>query len=142
MKGLLGSKGSIIFRDIDKYFEINKSYDIVLALGLLYHLKNPMGFLESLGEISKQIVLSTRVIRETPDKIPIGQSQLAYLVASDELNNDPTNYWLFTPEGLKLALKRTGWQLKNIIHKGCTDGSSNPRDAEKDERAFLFCVRN
>jgi len=124
-----------------KFFLLDKTYDVVLALGLLYHLKNPLGFLEAINMYSQHLLLSTRIVRNTPDGIFIGNRQMAYLVQSDECNNDATNFWMFTPEGLKLALKRTGWEPKKIKYLGCVDGSSNASDADKDERAFIYCTK-
>jgi 2-polyprenyl-3-methyl-5-hydroxy-6-metoxy-1,4-benzoquinol methylase len=141
MKELLGSKNNIIISDIDRYFSLDKSYDIVFALGLFYHLKNPMNFLETLSKFSNHLFLSTRVIRQTVDGLNIANSQVAYLVRSDESNNDATNYWMFTPTSLDLILARTGWIIKGIKYLGCIDGSSNPSESDKDERAFLYCER-
>ena len=141
MKELLNSKCTIVHRNIDGYFDLDRDYDIVFALGLFYHLRNPMGFLDVISRHSKRLFLSTRVIRQTPDGINISDSQLAYLVKANESNNDATNYWMFTPSGLNLTLERTGWKVVNIKYVGCTDGTSNPSDPNKDERVFVYCEK-
>ena len=101
-----------------------------------------MGFLYAISNFSKRLFLSTKVIRETSDGLKIEADQLAYLVQVTESNNDNTNYWMFTPVGLRLILERTGWYIKKIKYTGCTDGTSNPSDPCRNERAFLYCEKS
>lgn len=54
-----------------------------------------------------------------------------------ELNNCPSNYWIFTDGGPKRLIDRTGWELLHYASFGdVTD--SDPVDRTKDERAFCL----
>jgi 2-polyprenyl-3-methyl-5-hydroxy-6-metoxy-1,4-benzoquinol methylase len=138
LKDRLNSSVGIYEIDIDSQFKTqDERYDLVLFLGILYHLKNPYYILEALSRIAKHLVLSTRVAQFTPDGTSISRSSLAYLLAPDESNNDATNYWIFSNEGLKRLLDRSGWEILEIMNVGDTK-KSNPRDQDHDERAFAI----
>jgi tRNA (mo5U34)-methyltransferase len=56
-----------------------------------------------------------------------------------EADDDPTNYWIFSPAGLECLLKRCGWSVK-YAHRVGEVGRSNPVDNNPDERMFVFCA--
>lgn len=142
-------------------------YGLVLFLGILYHLKNPYYAMERLAERAQYMALSTRVAQIarplTAPPLPHGLRQLAvdllrrvlippaapegmtriaglpvaYLVEERECNDDPTNFWMFTHEGLKRLLHRCGWDIVDFTTIGKTR-DSDPATAEGDERAFLL----
>lgn len=135
----LGSSAELVEQDIDRNINLNGQYDFALALGLLYHLRNPLAFLMTLAEHAERMVLSTRVANHLPDGTEIGQSSVAYLLRCRESNNDPTNYWTFSPTGLETALKRCGWRVKARLFTGAEQ--SNPVDDAADQRMFVYCER-
>jgi tRNA (mo5U34)-methyltransferase len=138
IKEKLNSNVGIYEIDIDSQFKTpDDRYDLVLFLGILYHLKNPFYIMEKLSLIAKHLIVSTRVAKFTPNGTSITGSSLAYLLAPDESNNDATNYWIFSDEGLKRLFERSGWDILNITTVGDTN-ESNPRDQEHDERAFAI----
>jgi len=142
-------------------------YGLVLFLGILYHLKNPYYAMEKLAQRAQYMALSTRVAQVarplTPQPKPEGVRQLvgeqvsrllvpprapegmtriaglpvAYLVDERECNNDSTNFWMFTNEGLKRLLSRCGWDVVEFMTIGKTR-DSDPATTEGDERAFLL----
>jgi 2-polyprenyl-3-methyl-5-hydroxy-6-metoxy-1,4-benzoquinol methylase len=124
--------------DIDAQFKPPAShYDLVFFLGILYHLKNPFYVLEQLSKISSYLLLSTRVARFAPDGTRLTHLSIAYLLAPEELNNDATNYWIFTETSLRRIVTRAGWDI--LSQKAVGDvTTSNPCDNDKDERAFLL----
>ena len=129
---------SILKRDIDEQFTLpTERYDLVFLLGILYHLKNPYYILEILSKKSTHLLLSTRVAKYTPDGRNLSGASVAYLLNPDESNNDATNYWIFTESCLERIVKRAGW---NILYKNTVGdtSTSNPSDADKDERCFLL----
>ena len=85
------------------------------------------------------MVLSTRVATQLPDGTDVAKASLAYFLSCRESNNDPTNFWVFSPLGLSALLKRSGWILKKSIIVGATP--SNPVDPDKDARMFAYCER-
>lgn len=141
LKERLRSKVGIYERDLDSQFSMTGEYDLIFFLGILYHLKNPYYVLEKLCQHSEHLILSTRIVRH----FGIGQPDCssipaAYFLGPIELNNDSTNYWLFTKTGLERILDRTGWSVIAMRTVGDTM-ASNPHDASHDERAFALVRR-
>jgi tRNA (mo5U34)-methyltransferase len=163
LKELLDSSATIREIDLDRYFDLpRRDYGLVIFLGVLYHLKNPFYVLERLAESTEYCLVSTRVARWTYDCAPeplvekkrswfkppvnpgqderavhLGGTSVAYLLDSDECNNDSTNFWIFSMPGLNKILKRTGWEILESLNGGDLQ-ASNPRDMHHDERACLL----
>lgn len=135
------SKIGINEQDLDSQFNLNGHYDLAIFLGIFYHLKNPYYALETIGRHANHMIFSTRVCRHyrfgSPD---IADAALAYLLGPVEANNDPTNYWIFTMEGLTRIFERTGWRLVAGYTIGDTI-ASNPQDQQADERFMGFLSR-
>ena len=111
-------------------------YGLTLALGVLYHLKNPYTFLETLSRRAEHCLLSTRVAAYTPDGQSIQRLPVGYLVDYDETNNDPTNFWVFSEAGLATLFRRTGWKVKRLFYEGASE--SHAASDEADQRAFCL----
>ncbi len=62
---------------------------------------------------------------------------LAYLVNPDETNADATNFWIFSEEGLRRILRRSGWKIRGLVTTGDTH-LSDPVRGDRDERAFCL----
>ena len=135
----LGSTVRIHNVNLDAGFSLPAGrFGAVFAFGLLYHLKNPFGVLESLARQCRYLFLGTRIARFTPDlSTNLQNIPVAYLLGDREANDDWTNYWIFSEQGLKRLLDRTRWEVCDFFTVGDT-ASSNPRDALHDERAY--CV--
>jgi tRNA (mo5U34)-methyltransferase len=138
LKEALNSSVTIRSVDLDSQFSLaGQKYDAVFFLGTLYHLKNPFFLLESLARITKYCFVSTRIAKQTADGQSLSPYPVAYLVAPQECNDDDTNFWIFSEQGLKRLVDRTGWNLRSYIAIGDTE-SSTPADPERDERAFCL----
>ncbi|MEW6744399.1 MAG: methyltransferase domain-containing protein [Planctomycetota bacterium] len=134
----LAAKVRIHDLDLDSQFSLPRNYyDIAFFLGTLYHLKNPFYALERISVHAKYCFLSTRIARYTVGRRLMRDQPLAYLVGRRELNNDPTNFWIFSERGLKRLLHRAGWIVCLFTTFGDTV-KSNPVAAEHDERAFCL----
>lgn len=140
IKGLLKSSVTIYDIDLDSQMKLKNSYDAVILLGILYHLKNPFYVLETLARASKYLFVSTRIARHFnaygPDMSDVAA---AYLLGPTESNNDATNYWIFSDKGLKRLFDRCGWSIAAYRTVGDVQ-SSNPQDHDHDERAFALLV--
>lgn len=84
---------TVEYKDIDPLDispETVGTWDIVLLLGVLYHLKDPMSVLERMARVTKHLLVVESHIINLPmfNNIP-----LAAFYERDELNNDPTNWW-------------------------------------------------
>jgi tRNA (mo5U34)-methyltransferase len=138
MKKVLTSAVNIIQCDLDSQFDVQFRYDLIFFLGILYHLKNPFFVLEKLSKVSSYMFVSTRIARHfQANGQDVSAFPATYLLAPDELNNDATNFWIFTDAGLKRILDRTGWEMISYRTVGDTV-HSNPSDMNCDERAFAF----
>lgn len=112
---------------------------LALFLGALYHLKNPLGVLELVRERCSHCLLSTRIAQETPDhSTSIDGYPLAYLLHASECNDDATNYWIFSFEGLRRVVERAGWEVVKHLRDGRREHSD---PVQRDERAFLLLRR-
>jgi 2-polyprenyl-3-methyl-5-hydroxy-6-metoxy-1,4-benzoquinol methylase len=138
LKQLLASRTEICDIDLDAQFAMPVDVDLVLLLGILYHLKNPFYVLEALSRRTKFCLLSTRIARFTPDyKLDMRDYPVSYLVHASETNNDATNYWIFSEAGLQRLFERTGWRAEKFTTVGDRE-RSNPADSANDERAFCL----
>ncbi len=135
----LNSKVQIHEIDLDSQFSVPADrYGLTIFLGLLYHLKNPLFALEQIARHSDYCLLSTRIARRLPNGSPMPEGQpLAYLLDSQELNQDDSNYWIFSDSGLRRILKRAHWEIEEWMTTGDTK-ASDPVSLDHDERAFCL----
>jgi len=125
--------------DLDRQFELPRErYGLVFLLGILYHLQNPYYMMRELAARADHCLLSTKVARFAgPQRTPIADLPVAYLVAPRETNNDPTNYWIFSPAGVERLVERAGWTILERANVGNT-AESDPATPENDERMFML----
>lgn len=143
IRDVLGSSVDVVEADLDRGgFEAPRpEYGLALMLGLLYHLRNPFHVLEQIGRHARYCLLSTRVARLTPDRaVRMERLPVAYLVDSDELNADVTNYWIFSQAGLERLIRRAGWTIVDIGNVGNTSDSDPVRE-DADERCYCLLRR-
>jgi tRNA (mo5U34)-methyltransferase len=76
------------YRQVD-FFDIQgEQFDVVLFLGVLYHTKHPLLALEHLRALTREtVVIESHYV---PDEA--GEAYMRFY-ASDDLNQDPTNWW-------------------------------------------------
>jgi 2-polyprenyl-3-methyl-5-hydroxy-6-metoxy-1,4-benzoquinol methylase len=139
LKAALGSQVEIHEIDADRPFTLpHDSYHLVLFLGILYHLRNPFYVLEELARRSTHLLLSTRIARHYPGgaAMPAGLA-IAYLLRESELNQDDSNYFIFSEPALRVLLERAHWQVRDFLSLGATE-ASDPVRLDRDERAFCY----
>jgi tRNA (mo5U34)-methyltransferase len=125
--------------DLDSQFVLpHARYGLICLLGILYHLKNPYYVLEQIARHTRYCLLSTRIARfaGSPPQ-DVSTLPVAYLLRPDECNNDATNFWIFSREGLARIVERCGFRILALRTLGDTE-RSDPASAEHDERAFLL----
>jgi tRNA (mo5U34)-methyltransferase len=134
----LDSSVTIRSVDLDSQFPLSdEKYDTILLLGTLYHLKSPFLILERLARMTRYCFVSTRIAKQTADGQPLSRYPIAYLLGAQECNNDDTNFWIFSEEGFKRLIDRTGWSVLSYLTIGDTTNST-PADPDRDERAFCL----
>jgi tRNA (mo5U34)-methyltransferase len=63
-------------------------FDVVLFLGVLYHLRHPLLALERVASVTRKVLILETVV----DMVGFGRPAAAFYPGR-ELNNDPTNWW-------------------------------------------------
>jgi tRNA (mo5U34)-methyltransferase len=82
------------------------TFDVVLFLGVLYHLRDPLGVLERVASVTAPGGLC--VVETFVDLLHVRQPAAAFY-PFDELNGDPTNWFGFNPAGAAAALRAVGF---------------------------------
>lgn len=113
-KDILDSK--VEFKNMDVY-DINPDeigrFDIVLFLGVLYHLKHPALALERISEITNgQLFIETEWLRSPFIKRPI----LEY-IEGDSCNQDPTNFCRPNIFWIESVLRDVGFSNMEVLYK-------------------------
>jgi hypothetical protein len=117
---------------------ISGNFDFILFLGTLYHLRNPGLVLNTLAHCSERMLISTMVFVRSEKGENVSDQSLAYFLECRERNNDPTNYWMFTPKALRLLLRRSGWIVVDEVLVGDTEIAT---PYHGDARVFAYCKR-
>jgi len=82
--------------------------DVVLALGVLYHLQYPLLGLHCLNALCRdQLVLESEVRR--------GWGKTLRFLPGQELNNDPSNWWVPTKRCLRAMVESAGFRIEKAI---------------------------
>lgn len=89
-------------------------FDIVLFLGVFYHLKNPLLGLEKIFSVTKDVlIMETHYDPYDGDK----KTPLARFYENAEINNDPTTWWGFNEACLLAALRTVGFINPKVIYR-------------------------
>jgi tRNA (mo5U34)-methyltransferase len=101
----LGSRVEDVDIDVlDLSIERLGTFDVVLFLGVLYHLPNPLLALERVASVTKDMLIVETVV----DMVGINRPVAAFYPGR-ELNNDPTNWWGPNPAGVAALLRSVGF---------------------------------
>ena len=104
-KEILGSKANVMKMDVFDVEKLNKKFDIILFLGVYYHLLNPFLALQKLYDICNDLLIFEGEILQS-DRL------IAYLLEKGE----PGNRFLFSPPFLKNYASLIGF--RKIEFKG------------------------
>ena len=87
-------------------------FDLVLFLGVLYHMRHPLLALEKVFSVTgKQLILETHV-----DMLGCKRPVMAFYPET-ELNNDPTNWCGPNPPAVEAMLKTVGFRKVEVVTK-------------------------
>lgn len=87
-------------------------FDLITCTGLLYHLKNPFAFLESVRKLTRYAIIGTQIMNYFPHREErIDDTGLVYLLDRAELNDDPTNFWIFTNNAFHRLARLCGFRV-------------------------------
>jgi tRNA (mo5U34)-methyltransferase len=85
---------------------LDESFDVVLYLGVLYHLKDPLGSLERVAAVTKELA----VIESACVRYPERPEALCEFLESDELMGDVTNWWVPNERALLALCRAAGFR--------------------------------
>jgi tRNA (mo5U34)-methyltransferase len=87
-------------------------FDVVLFVGVLYHLKDPLGALERVASVTKHLLIVETAI----DLMRLRAPALAFY-PSAELNNDPTNWFGPNVACVDAMLRACGFRRVECVFK-------------------------
>jgi len=89
-------------------------FDIVLFLGVFYHLKHPLLALEKIFSVTKEmLIMETHYDPYHGNK----HTPLATFYKNDEIHNDPTTWWGFNEACLLAVLRTAGFRKVKVIYR-------------------------
>ena len=109
----LGSRVEVVVRDFMRTGpEDIGTFDVVLFLGVLYHMQDPLGAMKRVASLTRQVaVIETEAIF-TRD---LEQRALCEFFASDELNSDYSNWWAPNAQALTGLCTAAGFDRVVIV---------------------------
>jgi tRNA (mo5U34)-methyltransferase len=88
------------------------TFDVVLFLGVLYHLKNPFLALEKIASVTKEMmILESLCIDKYNDEA------LAWFYEKDEWKKDPTNWWGPNQKCAEAMVRAAGFKKVECVDK-------------------------
>ena len=107
----LGSCVEDMLGDVmDLSVETVGTFDVVLSLGVLYHVRHPLLALERVANVTaNRLILETHV-----DHIGLRRPVMTFYPGT-ELNRDPTNWWAPNPRALVSVLKDVGFAEIEVV---------------------------
>jgi tRNA (mo5U34)-methyltransferase len=89
-------------------------FDVVLFLGVFYHLRHPLLALERIFSVTKEmLIMETHYDPYQGNK----NTPLATFYENAEINNDPTTFWGLNKACLLAVLRSVGFKNPEIVHR-------------------------
>jgi tRNA (mo5U34)-methyltransferase len=85
------------------------TWDVVLFLGVLYHLKDPLAGLERVASVTKRLLIVETVV----DLVGLSQPAMAFY-PERQLDSDPTNWWGPNHAAVVAMLRATGFETVDV----------------------------
>ncbi len=113
---LLGSNVEQVIADFQTVDPISLgSFDIVLFLGVLYHLENPLAAMRRLSLLTRELAIIETASIEVPGR---DQEALWEFYGQNELANDSSNWWAPSLAGLKSMCFAAGFRRVEMTGGG------------------------
>jgi tRNA (mo5U34)-methyltransferase len=146
---LLGSRVEFVQENV---YELSQErygeFDLVLFLGVLYHLRDPMLALDSIRNVARgRLIVETQVIDDALLTSPgefkrlvdlnseLTALPLMQFYPGDALNGDATCVWAPNEACLKAMLEETGFEVESQLRLG-QRGIAFANWADDDDRAY------
>ncbi len=154
--GLMGLENRIVFRRMQVYDLVHtpETYDLVLFMGVFYHLRFPFLALNIVSTKVKRLMLFQTLtlpgdtVRIPPPDLGIderevmrdpGWPKIAFI--ENRLAGDPTNWWAPNHAAVEAMLRSSGFRMaERIAHEIylCEPDASDPLDIRSYNRSELL----
>jgi len=121
------SNAEIEFRNLSVYrvADLHEQFDLVLFMGVLYHLRHPLLALELLHEhavadwlVAQSLLRGSKEVANLPSDFPFSEADVfagetfprMYFVEK-RFANDPTNWWIPNRACFEAMLRSTGFEI-------------------------------
>ena len=109
----LGSRVEVVVGDLFDY-DLSKlgCFDVVLYLGVLYHVRHPLLALERLAAVTRgtaYIETQAEFFRGS------GRRPMCRFIEGDELNHDPSNWWTFNEPAILAMCRAAGFGRAEML---------------------------
>jgi tRNA (mo5U34)-methyltransferase len=112
-------------------------FDVVLFLGVLYHLEDPFEAIKRLAGLTREVaVISTQAI-EVPG---FERHALCEFFESSELGADVSNWWAPNKQALTGMCRAAGFERAEVV--SAVPENANDSDAVKRERIVVHAYKN
>jgi len=88
------------------------TFDVVLFLGVLYHLRHPLLALEKISKVTKELLIVESEMELIEKNRPV-----MVFYPGDELASDKTNWWAPNQLGMESMLKDVGFKKVKMVSK-------------------------
>lgn len=88
------------------------TFDVVLCLGVLYHMRDPVGALEHVSSVCHDLL-----VVETEVGMLLHRRPAALYYPTLEMNDDPTNWWAPNPAAVMSIMKGFGFRRTEVVFK-------------------------
>jgi tRNA (mo5U34)-methyltransferase len=109
----LGSRVEDVELDLDEISEESAGrFDVVLFLGVLYHLKHPWPVLERVASVCDGLL----ILETHADLLDLRRPAMA-LYPGDEIAGDASNWWGPNVAALRAMLREEGFSRVEVVHR-------------------------
>ncbi len=91
------------------FVSLQRPFDIVLFLGVLYHQRHPLLALEHLARLTRECALVETHYSKS------SRQPLLHFYPASSLNDDPTNFWGPTLSCIDLMLREVGFRAVSLV---------------------------
>lgn len=114
------------------------TFDVVLFLGVLYHLQDPFVALRRLAQVTGRLAIVETVCMVVPG---VEHHPLWELFEGDELDNDPGNWWAANAAGLAAMARAAGFSTVEMKGHPAADDPPNAGHDLHYGRAIFHAFR-
>lgn len=121
------SNAEIEFRNLSVYrvADLHEQFDLVLFMGVLYHLRHPLLALELLHEhvvcdllVAQSLLRGSKETKRVPKDFPFWEIEMfdredfpRMFFIENRFANDPTNWWIPNRAGFEAMLRSAGFEI-------------------------------